>query len=230
MAKHKISNLKWFGEVKAFAGAKEACVASLIKLYNGVYYDAGAPDAIAKAQKLIRNDAVVASMSTYATKHGPINGLHFTARQADAEALKAFNLPGKQRSQFWANAEKAARADWLNILDAAFLKNKAIKSTDGRGGKRDNVKPRKSPGASHGTDTPAPRVETATEMKERSVPTFTERKAFFPWAKAALQRPLDGLHANLNLLCDNDTHKSEVLEIERELRALAARVEKLLKA
>lgn len=231
MAKHKISNLKWFNQVKTYASAKEDTVNMLVSLYGGAYYDAGAPDHIAKRQKLIRNDAVVAYMAIYCAKHGPANGVNLTARQADAEALAQFNKSGKTRAPFWALAEKAARADWLTILNTAYEKNKAVKNTEGRGGKRDNVKPRKGAGASHATDKPAPREvpkpETATELSERKVPTFTERSAFFPWAKSALQRPLDGLHANLNLLCDNEAHKSEVLAIEKELRALAARIQKL---
>jgi hypothetical protein len=234
MAKHKISNLKWFNEVKAHGNQKEVVVDMLITLYGGEYYEAGAPDAIAANQRLIRNDAVVAYMSVYGTKHGAKNGLTMTARQCDATALEQFNLAHKARAPFWALAEKAARADWGNILNTAFEKNPSIKSTDGRGGKRDNVKPRSKAGASHGTDKPAahsaPKVETAKELGERSVPTFKEREAFFPWAVSSFQRPIDGLHANLNLLCDTEAHKAEVLEIEREARALLARIKKLVKA
>ena len=233
MPKHKISNLKWYAQVKRSSSAKQETADMLGKLYNGVYYPSGAPAHIAKAQKLIRDDAVVAHMATYALKWGPSHNVHYTARQADALALEQFNKTGKTRGPFWKLAELAGRAEWASILKLAFEENESIKSTDGRGGARANSKGRRKAGASHGTDKPAnhstAKVETATELAERSVPKFENVATFSPWGVSAAQRLLDGIHQSLNALCD-EAHKEEVLAIEKEARDLIARIKKLAKA
>lgn len=227
MKSHKISNLKWYNQVKASSSAKQKTADMLVTLYNGEYYEAGAPDHIAKAQKLIRDDAVVAHMAHYAEDYGPLHGLSFTPRQADAEALKAFNQSGKTRSEFWRLAEKAGRFYWGQVLDLAFQRNESIKSTDGRGGKRDNVKPRQKAGASHKTDKTAnhsaAKVETATELTDRSIPKFKEIAPFVTWLKASETRPLDGMNAHMALVEKDETLK-RIYNLQREIADLISKL------